>query len=177
MRLDAMATTVVSRMANAHRTAEQEVDRTRHTRHVETLRRLLAGEAVSPEPLSATMPYHCLVSDIGDPAVLTQLESAFAAMGSALYGLVDGRLAALVPSLPEVPADAPLVVSTPAALPSRVGPLYDLARRALAAGLAARLTGLHALTDLALLTATYDEPHLGRLLAGELLAGFDPASP
>ncbi|MBX6767481.1 MAG: helix-turn-helix domain-containing protein, partial [Actinomadura rubrobrunea] len=124
--------------------------------------------------------YHCVVSDVSDPAVAQRLEAALTARGPALCGLVDGRLAALVARLPraeDLPPDGPLLVAAPPAPPSRVSGLYELGRRALRAGRAAGLTGLRALTDLALLTATEAEPQLGRLLADRLLGPLDPGDP
>ncbi|MCP2342366.1 helix-turn-helix domain-containing protein [Actinomadura rupiterrae] len=74
-------------------------------------------------------------------------------------------------------AEVPLMVAAPARRPAEVAPMYALARRALAAGTRAGLTGLRRLDDLALLTATDGEPDLGRLLADGLLQALDPRDP
>ncbi|MFI0352203.1 helix-turn-helix domain-containing protein [Actinomadura sp. 9N407] len=179
-RIDAINTALVHRMVHAHRIAELEMARTTREGHVQTLRQLLHGEpATVRAPLDPDVPYHCVVSDISDPAVASRLEAALAAGGPALCGLVDGRLAALVTRLPEAPelAGGPLLVAAPAERPLRIAPLYRLGRRALRAGAASGLTGLRPLTDLALVTVTEGEPELGRLLAARLLGGLDPADP
>ena len=55
------------------------------------LRQLLHGE--SPDlPLDPSRTYHCLVSDISEPAVAARLEVAL----DGLCGFVDGRLAAVL---------------------------------------------------------------------------------
>ncbi|MEW2354727.1 helix-turn-helix domain-containing protein [Spirillospora sp. NPDC029432] len=176
-RIDAINTALVHRMVHAHRIAELETARTTREGHVQTLRRLLHGEppTVRP-PLDPDAAYHCVVSDVSDPAVASRLEGALAAGGPALCGLVDGRLAALVTRLPEL-RDGPLMVAAPAERPAGIAPLYRLGRRALEAAAASGLTGLRPLTDLALVTVTAAEPELGRLLAARLLGGLDPADP
>jgi hypothetical protein len=179
-RIDAINTALVHRMVHAHRITELEMARTTREGHVQTLRQLLHGEPVTVRAaLDPDVPYHCVVSDISDPAVASRLEAALAARGPALCGLVDGRLAALVARLPDPSelAGGPLLVAAPAERPAGIAPLYRLGRRALRAATASGLTGLRPLTDLALVTVTEAEPELGRLLAARLLAGLDPADP
>ncbi|MFF5262322.1 helix-turn-helix domain-containing protein [Actinomadura viridis] len=177
VRIDALTTALVHRMVHAHRVAELEMARTRREGHVQTLRRLLHGETPSGlGPLAPEGTYHCVVSDVSDPAVAARLETALSAPGPALCGLVDGRLAALVTRLPDL-AGGPLLVAAPPARPAGMAPLYRLCRRALRAGAASGLTGLRRLTDLALVTVTEGEPKLGRLLADRLLDGLDPGDP
>jgi DNA-binding PucR family transcriptional regulator len=108
---------------------------------------------------------------VSDPAVAGELERL---LDGGLSGLVDGRLAALVPRLPRLPPtpDAPLVVAAPAAPPADLPELYELCRRALPA--ATGRAGLWRLADLAFVTATAARPELGRLLAEDLLDGLDP---
>ncbi|MBF6059812.1 helix-turn-helix domain-containing protein [Nocardia terpenica] len=176
--LDRITTVVLHRTVHTHRETELGMARTRTERETQTLRQLLHGEQpASCAPLTASAAYSCVVSDISDPTLAQQLATALTAPGSGLCGLVDGRLAALVTRLPRLDDAQPLLVATPAATPARVAPLYRLARRALQAGRAAGLTGLHRLTDLALLTATHAEPELGTLLAAHLLGGLDPGDP
>jgi hypothetical protein len=172
-RIDQITTAVVHRMVHAHRVAELEMARTTRDGQVQMLRQLLHGE-VAPvlAPLDPAVAYHCVVSDVSDPAVAGLLEGSLVAAGPGLCGLVDGRLAALVARLPTLPPDVPLLVAAPPVPPAEVAPLYDLGRRALRAGETAGLTGLRPLTDLALLTVTAAEPQLGRLLATDLLAAL-----
>ncbi|WP_285693541.1 helix-turn-helix domain-containing protein [Actinomadura sp. NBRC 104412] len=176
-RIDAITTALVHRMVHAHRVAELEMARTARESHVETLRQLLHGEpAAAPPSLDPDGTYHCVVSDVSDPAVASRLEGALAAAGQALCGLVDGRLAGLVARLPAL-GDVPLLVASPPARPAEIPPLYRLCRRALRAGAASGLTGLRRLTDLALPAVTEDEPELGRLLSARFLDGLDPDDP
>ncbi|WP_167476653.1 PucR family transcriptional regulator [Nocardia arthritidis] len=173
--LDRISTEVLHRTVHAHRETELGMARTRTDRETQTLRQLLHGEqTTSCAPLTASAVYHCVVSDISDPTLAQQLTTALTATGPGLCGLVDGRLAALVARLPALDHNRPLLVATPAARPAEVAALYPLARRALQAGHAAGLAGLHRLTDLALLTATHAEPELGAILAAHLLGNLDP---
>ncbi|TDB96305.1 helix-turn-helix domain-containing protein [Actinomadura sp. 7K534] len=182
-RIDEITTALVHRMVHAHRVAELEMARTVREGRVQMLRQLLHGEAVPVlAPLDPSGAYHCVVSDVSDPAVAARLESRLAAAGTALCGLVDGRLAALVARLPDPGTIAgrpagPLLVAAPPAPPAGIAPMYALGRRALHAGAAAGMTGLRGLTELALLTAMEAEPELGGLLAAELPAGLDPDDP
>ncbi|TDC65531.1 PucR family transcriptional regulator [Actinomadura sp. GC306] len=182
-RIDEITTALVHRMVHAHRVAELEMARTEREGRVQMLRQLLHGEPVPVlAPLDPSGGYHCVVSDVSDPAVAARLEPLLCAGGPALCGLVDGRLAALVARLPAPGTMAgrpagPLLVAAPPAPPAGIAPMYALGRRALRAGAAAGMTGLRGLTELALLTATEAEPELGRLLAAELPAGLDPDDP
>ncbi|WP_225725823.1 MULTISPECIES: helix-turn-helix domain-containing protein [unclassified Nocardia] len=173
--LDRIATAVLRHIVHAHHETELGIARTRTERETRTLRKLLHGEQIaSPAPLDASATYHCVVSDVSDPALARRLGTRLTATGSGLCGLVDGRLAALVARLTQLGDSPPLLVAAPAVRPAQVAPLYRLARRALAAGRAAGLTGPRLLTDLALLTATHGEPELGEILAAQLLGGLDP---
>ena len=181
-RVDEITTALVHRMVHAHRVTELELTRTARDARVQLLRQLLHGEAAAVRaPLDPAAAYHCVVSDVSDPAVAARLETELTAAGPGLCGLVDGRFAALVARLPgPAPGAAgagPLLVAAPPARPAAVAPMYGLGRRALRAGAAAGLTGMRRLADLALLTATEAEPELGGLLAAALLAGLDPADP
>lgn len=181
-RIDEITTALVHRMVHAHRVTELEMARTAREARVQLLRQLLHGEAVPVgAPLDAAAAYHCVVSDVGDPAVAARLETELTAAGPGLCGLVDGRFAALVARLPEpAPGPArsgPLLVAAPPVRPAEVAPMYGLGRRALRAGAGAGLTGMRELADLALLTATEAEPELGGLLAAALLSGLDRDDP
>ncbi len=169
IRIDAVATALEHRMVHAHRVAEMEMARTTREAHAQVLRRVLHGEQGDLAPLDPAASYHCLVGDVTDPAVAAGLERR---LTGGLSGLVDGRLAALVPRLPDLPADSPLVVASPAAPLERVPALYALCRQAL--GSAPGGGGLRRLSDLALAVAVSSQPELGRLLSGALLDRLDP---
>jgi PucR C-terminal helix-turn-helix domain len=167
-RIDAIATALEHRMVHAHRIAELEMAWTTRDSAVQRLRQLLHGEETV---FDRAGHYHCVVSDISDPATARRLEQFLLSDG--LCGLVDGRLAALVTRTPVLPAGTPLLIISPAAPVAELPGLYTLCRRALQA--AGGLTGVRNLTELALLTATASEPALGGLLSAELLGGLDPA--
>jgi hypothetical protein len=171
-RIDAITTQLEHRMVHAHRITELEMARTTRDSAVQRLRQVLHGEPPGT-PLDPGRTYHCVVSEVSEPAVAQRLEPGLA--GSGLCGLVDGRLAALVTRPPALPDDAPLLVMSPAVPSAAIPELYGLCRRALRAAKAQGLTGLCRLTDLALVTATAAEPELGRLLAADLLRALDPA--
>ncbi|MGI8331263.1 helix-turn-helix domain-containing protein [Actinomadura scrupuli] len=170
-RIDAITTQLEHRMVHAHRITELEMARTTRDSAVQRLRQLLHGEPAGT-PLDPGRAYHCVVSEVSDPAMAQRLEPGLA--GSGLCGLVDGRLAALVTRPPALPDGAPLLVMSPAAPPAAIPQLYGLCRRALQAAGTQGRTGLCRLTDLALVTATAAEPELGRLLAADLLGALDP---
>jgi hypothetical protein len=167
-RIDAVATALEHRMVHAHRVAELELARTARDTNVQRLRQALRGEPGAE--LDPAERYHCMVSDVSDPAAAGELERL---LDGGLSGLVDGRLAALVPRLPRLSQapDTPLVVAAPAAPPAEIPGLYELCRQALRA--AAGRTGLWRLADLAFVTAIASRPELGRLLSEDLLDGLD----
>ncbi|MEV5751248.1 helix-turn-helix domain-containing protein [Actinoallomurus sp. NPDC052308] len=170
IRIDAVATALEHRMVHAHRIAELEMARTTRDAHAQVLRRVLHGESGDPAPLDAARPYHCLVGDVSDPRTAASLERL---LTGGLCALVDGRLAALVPMVPDLPAGAPLFVASPAVPLADVPSMYALCRAALRA--VAGEGGLHRLPDLALAVAAAGAPDLGRLLADTLLDRLDPA--
>lgn len=171
-RIDAIATALEHRMVHAHRITELELVRTARDSTAQRLRALLHGEPVD-RPLDPARRYHCVVSEISDPAAARPLEAALGASG--FTGMVDGRLTAVVTRLPEPAGDIPLLVGSPAVPPERLPEMYGLCRSAAEA--ARRLTGLRHLTELALVTATAAQPGLGALLAAELLEALDPSDP
>jgi hypothetical protein len=176
-RLDAIATALEHRMVHAHRITELEQARTTREIRVQALRQLLHGEPVEASPLDLAGSYHCLVSNVSDPAAAQELEGAMSGTCPGLYGLVDGRLAALVarpPAVPDPPRSAALFVASPAVPPAELPGLYGLCLRALRAAEAAGLHGLRGLTDLALATAVAAQPELGRLLAENRLTELRP---
>ncbi|GAA0935888.1 helix-turn-helix domain-containing protein [Actinocorallia libanotica] len=166
-RIDAIATALEHRMVHAHRVAELELAGTARDIRVQRLRRLLHGEQAGDRPRRV------VVTDVGDPAEARLLEPVLAGP-SGLAGLVDGRLAALVPAPPAaMPQGGPRGVVSPLVPPERVPAMYRLCGRALELG----EPGMRPLAELALPVALAAEPELGSLLAGELLAGLDAADP
>ncbi|MEO5873836.1 MAG: helix-turn-helix domain-containing protein [Streptosporangiaceae bacterium] len=158
-RIDAIATALEHRMVHAHRIAELDMARTTRDTQVQRLRQLLHGEA------GADGPRQVVVTDVTDPAVAQVLERAL----GGLAGLVDGRLAALVTRVPDLPGQ--IAVISPLVPPAQIPRMYGLCRCALRLG----EPGLRTLTELALYSATATEPELGALLAAELLPGLDRA--
>lgn len=169
IRIDAVATALEHRMVHAHRVAEMEMARTARDAQAQVLRRVLHGEGGDPAPLDAGRPYHCLVAGVSDPRAAAELERL---LPGGLSGLVDGRLAALVPRLPELPGGTPLVVASPAAPLAGIPDLYRMCAEALRA--APPGGGLRHLSDLALDVAVAARPAFGELLAGGLLGRLDP---
>ncbi|WP_106402680.1 helix-turn-helix domain-containing protein [Actinocorallia populi] len=163
-RIDAIATGLEHRMVHAHRIAELELAGTARDIQVQRLRGLLHGE------LAEGGPRRVVVTGVSDPAAARRLEPVLAGP-SGLAGMVDGRLAALVAAPPAVPGLSGVV--SPLVPPERIPAMYRLCARALRPDEPA----LRPLAELALPTALAAEPELGELLAGELLAGLDPADP
>ncbi len=169
IRIDAVATALEHRMVHAHRIAEIEMARTARDAQAQVLRRVLHGEGGDPSPLDPARAYHCLVAGVSDPGPAAELERL---LPGGLSGLVDGRLVALVPRLPDLPAGAPLVVAAPAAPLADIPGLYRMCGEALRA--APPGGGLRHLADLALAVAVAGRPALGRLLAAGTLHRLDP---
>ncbi|MEE4546531.1 helix-turn-helix domain-containing protein [Streptomyces sp. V4-01] len=172
-----------------YHTAELELARTARDMHTQLLRRLLHGEPGPPPPdaelrragLRPELPYHCVLSDVADPVRARALERRLAVPGS-LFGLVDGRLAALVPRLaPALPQEADpadlaaLLLVSPAVAWDDIPAVHRLCADALRTARAYGATGPHRLTDLAAETALASRPELAALLTGELLGALDPA--
>jgi hypothetical protein len=182
-RLDAIATALEHRMVHAHRIAELGQARTAREVRVQALRRLLHGEPAEATPLDLARSHHCLVSNVSDPAVAQGLEAVMSATCPGLYGLVDGRLAALVAwprgsagmgEGPGTPGPPLLAVISPAVPPAGIPGVYGLCLRALRAAEAAGLHGVRELSELALLSAVAAQPELGSLLARSFLHDLDP---
>lgn len=169
---------------NGHHNAELELARTARDTRAQLLRRLLLpGEADPPTDdelrhagLRPGARYHCLVSDVTDPARARALEQRLAAMGG-VYGLVDGRLAGLSARLPADDDLAPevLLIAAPAAPPPALRDIHTLCAAALPIAARQGLRGLRELTDLAVETALAAQPLFADLLASSLLTGLDPA--
>ncbi len=174
-RVDRITTALESRMVHAHRAAELEMAHTRREAHTQVLRRVLLGEPGDLSPLNPSLRYQCLVSDISDPSAAARMERALAdALAEGVAGFIDGRFAALVTRPPGLPEGAPIVVAAPAAQLNDIPALYGLCRQALRA--AEKKTGLHHLTDLAVVTVTTTNQKLGHLLADSLLRNLTPSN-
>lgn len=175
---------------SGYHTAELELARTARDMHTQLLRRLLHGEPWPPPPeeelrgagLRPELPYHCVLSDVADPVRARAVERRLAVPGG-LFGLVDGRLAALVPRLAPTAEDREaggaepdaLVLVSPRVVWDDIPAVYRLCADALGTARAYGATGQHRLTDLAAETALASRPELAALLTGELLGALDPA--
>ncbi|WP_229401519.1 PucR family transcriptional regulator, partial [Micromonospora okii] len=120
--------------------------------------------------------YHCVVTDLTDPARIPAVERQLRG-GGGVFGTVDDRLAGLSPRLPPADLAAPgvLVVATPARPLSEAPALHRLCVAALRAAAASGRRGLHRVVDLAGETALAAQPVLAELVSGELLGPLDPA--
>ncbi|MEU4745887.1 PucR family transcriptional regulator, partial [Actinosynnema sp. NPDC023658] len=108
---------------NGYHTAELELSRTNRDANTHLLRRLLLhGDGTPPAPeelrragLSPDGRYHCLVSDVTQPAEARALEQRLVGCGG-VYGLVEGRLTGLSTRRPTPAELAPdvLLVAAPA---------------------------------------------------------------
>ncbi|BCJ56230.1 hypothetical protein Asp14428_77050 [Actinoplanes sp. NBRC 14428] len=181
LRLDRYGTRLERRVVDAYRAAERELGRDHRGARIALLRRLLLGEegeGPAPDParfgLRPGGRYHCLISDAADPALVRQLEHAFARCGG-VVAPVAGRLAGLAPRLPALPAGtAALVVTTPAVPLDRAPAAYGLCRTALDAAAGESLSGMHDVVMLAGETALAAQPMLAGLLCENLLGALDP---
>jgi len=161
---------------DGYHAAERELARGHWEARTRLLRRLLLGE--QPEPpaeelarwgLRSEGRYHCVVSDVTDPARLSAYRG--------IFGSVESRVAGLVPRLPAAAAAdaAALVVAAPAGSLAEVPEVYELCLAALRTGVRAGLRGPHRLVDLAGETALAAQPLLAELLSAELLGALKPA--
>ncbi|MEV6010969.1 helix-turn-helix domain-containing protein [Streptomyces sp. NPDC051976] len=183
LRFDRHAGAMERDVINGYHTAELELARTARDARTAVLRRLLHGRPGPPSAeqlagagLSPGVRYHCVVSQVTDPAGAGVLERRLAVPGG-LFGLVDGRLAGVVPRPPAGPPDGagPLLVVSPAVPLDGVAAVYGLCVDAAHAAAAhGRAGGVHGLTDLAGEVALAARPVLADLLAGDLLGGLDP---
>lgn len=173
-------------VVSGYHTAELQLARTKRDIRAQVLRKLLLGEGedqqieVSDEELSRVnlsrrRSYFCLRSDVADPVQSEAIERRLADAGG-VFGLVEGKLAGLIPRLPGkklITADE-LVVAAPAAPLKEIPALYAMAGNALATARAGGRHGLHQLADLAVETALATQPDLAAILARDLLGALDP---
>ncbi|MFC0627397.1 PucR family transcriptional regulator [Kribbella deserti] len=170
-------------VVSGYHTAELQLARTVRDVRSQVLRRLLLGQEpeVSPDELGRVhldprRSFYCLRSDVTDPVQAQTLERRFADVGG-VFGLVEGKLAGLMPRRPGkklVTADE-LVVVAPAAPLREIPALYETCGHALSAANASDRRGLHQLQDLAVETALATQPALAAILTRDLLGSLDPA--
>jgi hypothetical protein len=159
---------------DGYHAAERELARSRRESRTRLLRRLLLGEppAVAPPDLarwglSPDGRYHCVVSDLTDPAGLAAYRGVF--------GLVDSGLAGLAPRLPAGDDPGGLVVVAPACPLPEIPAVYELCVAALRIGSRSALRGTYRVVDLAAESALAAQPLLADLLTAELLGALRPA--
>ncbi|MEV4701983.1 helix-turn-helix domain-containing protein [Actinoplanes sp. NPDC049316] len=178
LRLDRYGVQLERRVVDAYRAAERDLGRDHREARIAVLRALLLGEqddATVPDParfgLRPGERYHCVVSDVADPAAARRLEQAFARCGGVLAP-VAGRLSGLTPRLP---AGSPaLTVSTPAVPVDQAPAAYALCLTTLRSVRDRGLTGLHSVVDLATETALAAQPLLAGFLGAALLGALEP---
>ncbi|BCY06000.1 helix-turn-helix domain-containing protein [Actinoplanes sp. L3-i22] len=181
LRLDRYGNALERNVLDGYRTAERQLDTDRRAARIRLLRHLLlgpdgteAGEDLGRFGLTAEGRYHCVVSDVSDPARVRELEQAFARCGGVLAP-VGGRLSGLTPRLPARLDDQALVVSTPPVPLKNAAAAHRLALAALDAARVRRKAGPHGVTELAGETALAGQPMLAGFLRDELLGALDPA--
>lgn len=186
LKLDRYGTELEKHVIDGYRQAEESLNRDDRTARIRVLRRLLldddGGSAVAPDEdpvrfgLHPTDAYHCVISDVADPARVRGLEQAFARCGGVLAP-VSGRLSGLTPRLPSSRALDPsaLVVTTPPIPLDRARAAYRLCRTALHAARSREAAGLCDVVDLAGETALAAQPLLASFLSEGLLAALHPA--
>jgi hypothetical protein len=168
---------------SGYHAAELELARSNWAARTRVLRGLLLGEEPETPPqelarlgLGADGRYHCVVSDVSDPARLRSVERGLAAHGG-VFGTVNGLLTGIAPRLPASGTlDASvLVVSSPAAPLDQIRAMYELCVVALSAAGRSGQRGLRSVVDLAGETALAAQPLLARLLRVALLDALNPA--
>ncbi|XTZ15420.1 helix-turn-helix domain-containing protein [Micromonospora echinospora] len=181
--LDRYAGALERALVDGYHAAERELARTDQDARNRMLRRLLAdGPATGCREdlvrfgLRPDGRYHCVVTDLTDPARIRAAERRLSRCGG-VFGTVDDRLAGL--AVRRLPADAlddsTLVVVAPARPLDRLPALHALCVAALHAAAGAGLRGRHTLVELAGETALAAQPVLADLLGTTLLAALDPA--
>ncbi|MEV6878944.1 helix-turn-helix domain-containing protein [Amycolatopsis sp. NPDC051128] len=172
-------------IVKGYHAAELQLSRTVRDARTQLLRTvLLPGPRTPPAPeelhhagLRPGGRYHCVVSDVSDPAQARTLEQALLEFGG-VYGLVEGRLTGLAARPPaEVAlADGVLLIAAPAAPLPALREIHQLCAAALRIAARRERRGYHDLTGLAGELAMTAQPLLGELLAAELLGSLDPGN-
>ncbi|MEV6924755.1 helix-turn-helix domain-containing protein [Dactylosporangium sp. NPDC051485] len=169
-------------VADAHRTAERALARSRRDQRDAVLRALLrpgtapaSTDDVEAVGLREHLTYRCMLFDITDPGRAEALEARLAACGG-VFGTVEGRLAGLVARAPARVADpAVLVVAGPPLPLARAADGYRLCVTALGGAARFARPGSFAALDLAGEAALAAQPELAALLADAVLGALDPA--
>jgi len=182
LKLDRYGTELEKHVIDGYRKAEQQLNRDDRVARIRVLRRLLLDEEGAPDDDPARFglheggTYHCVVSDVADPARVRALEQAFARCGGVLAP-VGGRLSGLTPRVPPGRSLDPavLVVTTPPVTLDQAAGAYRLCRTALHAARARESTGVCDVVDLAGETALAAQPMLAGFLSQGLLAALSPA--
>jgi hypothetical protein len=183
LELDRYTGALERHVINGYRTAERERARNHGEARTRLLRRLLIGDEPEAAPeelarwgLSRDGRYHCVVSDVAEPARLRSMEHRLSAYGG-VFGTVEGRLAGLSPRLPSDAAiDATVLLVTGPACPlPQVRAVYGLCVIALRAGAGTTQIGVRSVLDLAGETALAAQPLLADLLSAALLGQLRPA--
>lgn len=192
LELDRYVGALERHIIDGYRAAELTLARNHQDARANLLRRLLLGDPGVPQPgvphpaepqpaelarfgLSAGGRYHCLVSDVTDPAQVRVLTQRLSAYGG-IFGPVEGRLAGLSPRLPRADSvDATiLVVAAPAVPLSQARAGYRLCLAALHAAPRFGSHGLNGVEELAGETALATQPRLAELLRDTLLGALKP---
>ncbi|MFI5585558.1 helix-turn-helix domain-containing protein [Amycolatopsis sp. NPDC051758] len=173
-------------IVKGYHAAELQLSRTVRDARTQLLRTLLlpgAGNPPAPEELhrAGLRPggrYHCVVSDVSDPAQARAVEQALLEFGG-VYGLVEGRLTGLAARPPGGLTLAPgvLLIAAPAAALPALREIHQLCAAALRTAAAQHRRGYHDLTALAGEIALTAQPLLGDLLTADLLGALDPGNP
>jgi PucR C-terminal helix-turn-helix domain len=174
--LDRYAGALDRRVLDGYQAAERELAGSRSQARL--LRALLLGGGAGPDdPARAGLRrdgrYHCLVTDVSDPARMRALEHQLAGCGGAVAA-VQGRLAGVVARPPATGAldPAALVVVAPARPLGQAPAVYELCGAALRAAAGRGLRGVRQLVDLAGETALAAQPLLGELLGDAVLGAL-----
>ncbi|SNY54225.1 helix-turn-helix domain-containing protein [Paractinoplanes atraurantiacus] len=181
LKLETYGRALERHVIDGHRSAASGLDRDDRAARMRVLRRVLLDDTSAQDDparfgLRDDGHYHCLISDVADPARVRALEEAVARCGGVLAP-VDGRISGLTPRLPTGRAIDPpvLIVATPPVPLTDAPAAHRLCLTALHAARTREHTGVCRVTDLAAETALAAQPLLGSMLAAELLAALDPA--
>ena len=182
LELDRYTGALERHVISGYHAAERERARSHGEARTRLLRRLLLVDEpdVAPDELarwglSRDGRYHCVVSDVAEPARLRSVEHRLSAYGG-VFGTVEGRLAGLSPRLPsdEAIEAAVLLVTAPACPLPQVRAVYGLCLTALRTAARTTTTGLRSVLDLAGETALAAQPLLADLLSAALLGALKP---
>lgn len=177
---DACAGSMLNRLIQTYQETALALTRTADATRVEALRRLLhdgPASCIADTGLSASRRYHCIATNVSDPAMAREVEPDVSEFGG-ISGMVDGYLCVVTPHLPSArKATGYLAVVSPKTRPDALHRAYTHCKQARHAGSRRSLTGLHSLIDLTALLLLDGQPDLADLLATHLLAGLDSAGP